>query len=157
MCKLYDFDFIELVEAIKAAYVFTVRAGLTAEARGVPAQFNGQVILLDHHVAVDVGQRNFGGGNHVQVVVLHVVHLALFIRQLAGSKTAVRVDHVGRDEFLVSLNVCLFEEEPNEPSLELGALSTVKREPCSGYFGSQFKIDEMALLGDVPVGLFVVL
>ena len=86
-----------------------------------------------------------------------MVHLALFVRQLAGTKPAVRVDHVGRDEFFVPCRVRLFEEEPDEPALELGTLAAIEGEARSGHLGAEFKVDELALFGDVPVGLFVVL
>ena len=86
-----------------------------------------------------------------------MVHLALLVRQLAGTKPAVRVDHVRRDEFFVPSGVRLFEEEPDEPALELGTLAAVEGEARSGHLGAELKVDELALFGDVPVGLFVVL
>ena len=64
---------------------------------------------------------------------------------------------MGRNEFFVPSSVRLFEEEPDEPALELGTLAAVKREARSGHLGAELKVDELALLGDVPVGLFVVL
>ena len=150
---LDDFHLVKLVEPVQAAHVLAVAAGLPTKARGVPANLLGQIRGLQHDVAVDVGQGNLRRGDHVQVVLLHVVHLAFLVRELPRAVAGVGVDHVGRDEFCVPCVVGFLQEKANEASLQLGALAFVERESGAGDFGSEVEVDQVVLFGQIPVGL----
>ena len=153
MSHLDDFHLVELVESVQAADFFSVAAGLPTKAGGVPADFLGQIRRLQHHVAVDVGQGDLRGGDHVQVVLLHVVHLAFLVRELSCAVAGVGVDHVGWDEFRVAGVVGFLQEKADEAPLQFGALALVEGEPGAGDLGPEVEVDEVVFLGEVPMGL----
>ncbi len=59
-------------------------ASLRTEAGGVGGKFNGQVVLFQGIIAEDVGNRDLGGLNHVEVPALDPKKIFLKFWQLAG-------------------------------------------------------------------------
>ena len=74
---------VELMEAVEPADIFSIRAGLTAEARGVCRHLNREVVVAENHVTIDVGHRNLGGRYEIVIVDCRVVHLPFLVRKLA--------------------------------------------------------------------------
>ena len=153
MSKLHNFNFVELVQAIQASHIFTITACFTSKARSVPAKFDGQLAFFYQGISVDVGQGHFSRRNHVQFVVLHVVHLAFFVGQLSRAKATVRIDHQRWNVFCVAGFVCFLQEKLNEPSLEFSSLPFVERKARSSNLGAQFKVNEIHLFRKFPVRL----
>ena len=89
----HKFHFVELVEAVEPAHVFAPAARLAAETRSVGASVHRQFRLVESFVAVEVGDGNFGGGNHIVIVSGVVVHLPLFVGELSGGCGACRIHH----------------------------------------------------------------
>src|SRR6516164_9379208 len=66
-CEFHQLDLVELVLPENAADVFSVRARLAAEAWSVCRELHRQPLAVDDVIAVNVGDRNFGGWNQVVV------------------------------------------------------------------------------------------
>ena len=79
----HNFNLRELMQTVQSTHVLAVAAGLAAEALCVCAVLDRQLCLVKNHVAVDIGDRNLGGGDEVEVVHLAVIHLSLLVRQLS--------------------------------------------------------------------------
>jgi tetratricopeptide (TPR) repeat protein len=52
--NLHNFHFVELVQAIKSAYIFAVRTGFATEASAVSAVLLWKAVARKNHIAVDV-------------------------------------------------------------------------------------------------------
>ena len=155
MRHLNDFHLVELVQAVEAADVLSVAARFTTEARGVPTEFLRQVARTQNDVAEDVGQRHLRRRNHVEVVLLHVVHLAFFVWQLPGAVSRVGIHHVRWDVFCVSGFVGALQKEADESALEFGPLAFVEGEAGARDLGAKVEVDQVKLFRDVPMRLGV--
>src|SRR5207249_12305823 len=60
--EFYQFDLVELMEAIQAANVFAIRSGFTPKAGRVSAILDGKTLLREYLIPVNVRYRNFGRG-----------------------------------------------------------------------------------------------
>ena len=147
----HDFDLVELVQAVQAADVLAVGAGLAAEARRVGRQALRDLVLRQNDVAEDVGHGHLGRRDHVEIVDLGVVHLALLVGELAGAEAGVAVDHHRRFDLLVAGRGILIEEEVDQGALQLGSLALVDREAGAGDLDAQVEVDDVVLLGELPV------
>ena len=147
----YNLDFVELVQAVEAAHVFAVGTGFTTEAGGVGAVLQREVALLENHVTVDVGDGHLGGGDEVEVIDLAVVHLSLFVRQLAGAVGGILVHHIGRLDFHETGGCGLVEEEVDEGALQTGAFAFIDGEAGAGDLGAELEVDDVVFLHEFPV------
>ena len=76
----YDLDLRELVQTVQSAHVLTVATSLSAETLGVGAVLDGQLLLVENHVAIDIRHRHLSRWNQIEVIHLAVVHLSFLIR-----------------------------------------------------------------------------
>ena len=113
----YNFDLRELVQTVQAAHVLTIRTSLTTETLGVGTVFDGQVLLVENHVAIDICDRHLGRRNQVEVVYFAVIHLAFLVRQLTGTVTRSGVHHSWRHNLRIAGLVGFSEEEVDECTL----------------------------------------
>ena len=150
----YDLYFGELVQAVQSAHVLAVRTCFAAEALGVGAVLDRQLRLVENNVAIEVGYRHFGGRNQIEVVHFAVVHLSLFIRQLACSVTRSGVDHGRRHDLGVTGFVGFRKEEIDEGTLEACTLTDIHRETGTGDLDAEVKIDKVVFLGKFPMREF---
>ena len=141
----------ELMQPVEAAHVLAVGAGLAAEALGVGAALDGQLVLGEYLVAEQVGHRHLGGGDEVEIVHLAVVHLALLVWQLARAVAGSLIDHRRRLYLLVAGLDSLVEEEVDQRPLQASALAGVDGEARAGDLDTEVEIDEVVFLGELPV------
>ena len=123
-----DFHLVELVQAIESAHVLAIGTGFTTEAGGVATELDGQLIGLQQVAAEEVGQGNLRRRDQVEIVLRAVVHLAFLVGQLTGAAPGIGIDHMGRNELLVSGGVRAVEEELDERRAEAWL-------PCPGRLG----------------------
>ena len=97
-----DFHFVELVQTVEAAYVFTVGTGFATEAGRVCTVLLRKILFFENHVTVDVGHRNFGSRNQVEVVEVAVVHLSFLVRKLSCTVAGCLVYNVRRLSFQIA-------------------------------------------------------
>src|SRR5438445_13629808 len=64
---LYQFDFVELVDANHAARPHSRGSGFAAKTRSVRAVMNRQFALREDFLAMNIGDWRFGGWNQVQL------------------------------------------------------------------------------------------
>ena len=147
----HDLDLVELVQAVQAADILAVRTGLAAEARRVGRQALRNLVGGEDHVTEDVGHGDLGGRDHIEVVQVGVVHLALLIGELARAETGSGVDHHRGLDLLVAGRGVAVEEEVDQRPLELGALALVDRETGTRDLDAQVEVDDVVLLGELPV------
>ena len=84
--ELDQFDLVELVLADQAANVGAVGSRLAAKARRVGGIANRQLPAVENLLAVQVGQRHFGGGNEIEIpVAADLEEILLELRQVAGA------------------------------------------------------------------------
>ncbi len=142
----------ELMQTVQTAHVLAVGTGLAAETLGVGAVLDGQVLLVEYHVAVYVGHGHLGGGNEVEVVHLAVVHLTFLVGQLAGTVAGSGVHHGGGHQFGIAGFPCLIEEEIDKSALQTGALADVYRKTGTGDFHTEVEVYQIVFFGKLPVG-----
>ena len=145
----------ELVQTVQPTHIFAIRACLATETLGISAVLDGQVLLVDDDVPVEVGDGHLGSRYKVEVVHLAVVHLSLFVGELPSAITGSLIDHSGWHDFGVSGFVRLSEEEIDECALEACTCADIDGEPCAGDFDSEVEIDQVVFLCKLPVGQFL--
>ena len=95
--ELHQLHLVELVLADQAADVGAVRAGLAAEARRVGGVLDRQQAAVEDLVAIQIGDRHFGGRDQVEVpVAVDLEEVRLELRQLAGAEQGGAVDQERR-------------------------------------------------------------
>ena len=107
----HNLHFVELMQAVQSAHIFAIRPSLSAEACRIGTTHHGEVFLVENNIAEDVGNRHFGRGDEVKVVLFGVIHLSLFIGKLPRSITRRLVNHQWRLHFEVSAFARFFKKE----------------------------------------------
>ena len=80
-----------------------------------------------------------------------MVHLALLVRELAGTETGSGIHHHRRLNLQIAGLGVAVEEEIDEGSLKSRALALVNRESCAGDLHTEVEVDDVQLLGKLPV------
>ena len=102
----------------------------------------GRSVGVEDLVAVEVGDRDLGGRDQVQVVARDDVHLVFLVRDLAGAARGCRVDHRRRPDLgeavLARVDV---EEAVDQRALEAQRRAPVDREPGARDLGAALEVD----------------
>ena len=61
------------MQAVQAAHVLAIRASLTTEALCISAVLDGQILLVENHVAIDIRDGYLSRRNQIEVVYLAFV------------------------------------------------------------------------------------
>ena len=147
----YDLDLRELVQTVQATHILAIGTGFATEALGVGAVLDGEVLLVDDDVTIDVGDRHFGGWNKIEIVDLAVVHLSFLIGQLTCAVARLLVDDCRRHDLLVAGIGGFGEEEIDKGTLETSTQATIDRETCTRDLYTEVEVDEVEVLGELPV------
>ena len=147
----HDLHLVELVQTVQAAHVLAVGAGFAAETGGVGGHLDGEILLVEDHVAEDVRHRHLGRRDEVEIVHRGVVHLSLLVGQLSRAESRRLVDHHGRFNLLVARAGVVVEEVVDQRTLQAGSLALVNGKSRSGEFYAQVEIDDVVFLGQLPV------
>ncbi len=150
---LHEFDLIELVQAVETTHVGAPAAGFATEARRVTAALHGQGRLVEDLVAEEIRHRHLRRRDHVEIIRLRVVHLALLVRQLTGRGRAGGIHHQGGVDFRVAVATGLLEEVLDERAHEAGHVADVEREAGTGHLHAALEVDGLIEPSDIPVGL----
>ena len=140
------------MQAVEAAHVLAVAAGLAAPAGGVGAVLLRKLLLGDDHVAVDVGDGHLGRGDEVEVVEVDVIHLPLLVRELARAVAGGGVDHEWGFHLSIAGFPGLVEEELDEGALQACSLADIEGEAGACHLHSELEVDEVVFPDEVPVG-----
>ena len=97
--ELVKLHLIELVAALDAARVFAGGHLFPAETGGIGDVVYGQSARRQDFIAVQVGQRYFGGGDEPVVFLGIMVEVIGELGQVAGADHALLLDHVRRIYF----------------------------------------------------------
>ena len=130
----HNLHLAEFVQAVQAADVLAIAAGLAAEAFAVTHALDGQLLGVDHLAAENIGDGNLCGGYHIEAVQRYGIHLALLVGQLAGAEARGFVDHQRRLYLHKARVGGLVEEEVDEGTLQTGTLAFVEGEAGAGHF-----------------------
>ena len=139
------------MQTIQTAYILTIRTCLATEALGVCTVLDGEFLLVNNNITVDVGHWHLGGRNQIEVVQTAMVHLSLLVGQLTSTITAGSIHHRGRHDLLVTGRACLVQEEVDKSTLQTGTKATVNRETCTGNLHTQVKVYQVVFLAQFPV------
>ena len=140
------------MQTVQSAHILTVRTGLATEALCVGAVLDGQLLLVEDDVTVDVGDGHLSGRNEVEVIYLAVVHLTLLVGQLSCAVAAGGVHYRGRHNLGVAAGTCFVEEEVDQRSLQTGTLADIHGETGTGDLDAQVEVYQIVFLGQFPVG-----
>ena len=113
----YNLDLRELMKTVQTAYILAVRTRLATETLRVCAVLNRQLSLVQNDVAIEVGHRHLSRRNQIEIIHLTVVHLTLFIRQLARSVTRSGVHYRRRHNLRISGFIGFRKEEIDQSTL----------------------------------------
>ena len=145
-------DLVELVDPENPARVAARGAGLAAEGRRVGGIADRQPIRLDDLVAVQVGDRDLGGRDQVEVVAGDDVHLVLLVGNLPRAGGAGRIDDGGRPDLGHAVLAAVDVQEPvDEDALQCRSVADVDREAGAAHLGTAHQVDQAELLGELPV------
>ncbi len=131
------------------AHVLAVGAGLAAEALGVGAVFDGQLVFAQDDVAIDIGHGHLGRRDEVEVVLVAVVHLAFLVGKLACTIAGSGIDHRGGHHLKVAGGTGFVEEEIDERALQTGTPADIYGEAGAGDFHAEVQVEEVVLLGQL--------
>ncbi len=119
-------------------HVLTIRARLAAKARSVGGQRNREPGRIQDFIAIEIRHRNFGGGNQPEIFVAmrHAEKIGGKLRQLSRAIHGIGVNHVGRENFRVSVLAGVqIEHEVGESTLQARAQIPVHCKARPGEFG----------------------
>ena len=151
--ELHQLHLIELVLADEAPDVLTVGAGLGAEAGRVSGIFEGQVVLLQDFVPVDVGHRHLRGGHQKIIPILQLEEVFLELGKLAGALHGGPVGHERRQNLQIPVFAGVeVQHKVDQGPLQQGACPFKQGEAGPGDLGGPLKVQDAQGLADVPVG-----
>ena len=73
------------MQTVQSAHILSVATCLSAEALCISAVLDGQILLVENHITVDIRYGHLCSGNQVEVIYLAVIHLSFLVRQLTCS------------------------------------------------------------------------
>ena len=139
------------MQTVQTAHILAIRTSLATEALGVCTVLDGQFLLVNDNIAVDVGHGHLGGRNQIEVVQTAMVHLSLLVGQLTSTITAGSIHHRGRHDLLVTGRASLVEEEVDKSTLQTRTKTTIHGETGTGNLHAKVKVNQVVLLAQVPV------
>jgi len=152
--ELHELHLVELVLADESPRVLPVGSRLAAKARRVGHVVDGQVLLAQDLVAVDVRDGDLGRGDHVVVHPFDLEEVLGELRELPRAGHALLVDHEGREDLQVGvLEGVQVEHVVDEGPFELGAPAAIQGEARPRDLCPAGKVQDLQILADVPVGL----
>ena len=147
----YDLNLRELVQTVQATHILAIGTSFATEALGVGAVLDGEVLLVDDDITIDVGDGHFGGWDEIEIVNLAVVHLSLLVGQLACAVARILVDNCRRHDLLIAGIGSFGEEEVDEGTLQTSAETTIDGESCTSNLDTEVEVDKVKVLGEFPV------
>ncbi|CAG7651095.1 hypothetical protein SBRY_50523 [Actinacidiphila bryophytorum] len=144
-------DLVELVHPEDAAGVLAVRAGLAPVAgreAGIAQRQPGRVDDLVHVVG---GQRDLGGADQVQVVLVEVVDVVLDLAQVAGAGHGRGLDQVRREHRGEARRGGLGDGRVDQGQFQQGADAGEVVEARAGHLGAALGVDGAEQLAQLQV------
>src|SRR5262249_35909647 len=136
-----------------AADVFSVRAGLAAEAWSVGGELYRQPVTVYDVIAGDVRNRNFGGWNKVIVGIAQFKEIFLEFWKLACAEKAFGISHEGRHDLLIAVFLCVdIQHEIDQRTFHACSGSCEQRKPGTGNLGGTLQVHDSQRRAQIPVG-----
>ena len=139
------------MQTVQSTHVLAITSCFTTEALGVGAVLDGQVLLVENHVTIDVCHRHLSRRNEVEIIHLTMIHLTFLVGKLTCAITRSGIHNGWRHDFLVAGLLCLVEEEVNQSTLQSCTLASIDRETCSRNLDTKVEVDEIVLLSQFPM------
>ncbi len=140
------------MQTVEAAHILAVAACLTAPACRESAVLYRELVGGEYHVAVEVGHRHFSRRDKVEIIFVDVVHLALLVGELSRTVARSLVYYKRWLHLEISGLACLVEEELYEGTLQTRSLAEIYGETGAGNLHAEVEVDDVVLLGQIPVG-----
>src|SRR5574344_142780 len=83
----YYLNLVKLMQTVQSAYILSVRTGFTTETCGISTTLDRQIFFVENLITEDICYRYLCCRNKEKVVNLEMIHLSLFVRQLACTVT----------------------------------------------------------------------
>ena len=147
----YYFHLIELMQTVESAYMGAIASGLPAETWGVSGISDREFCFFQNDVPEKIRHRDFCRGNQVEVVLLYMIHLPFFIRELAGSITRGFIDQMGYLNFLIPRFRIAIQKIRDQSALQAGAFAVLYGKAGPGYFDPEFKVDQIVFSRQFPM------
>src|ERR1035438_6347023 len=154
--ELHQLDLLELVLADDAAHVLAIRTGFAAEARRISSQRDGQPRAVERFVAIEIGYRNLGSRNQVEVLFVerNFEQIGFELGELAGAVHRLGIDHKRRQDFGVAMLASVqVEHEIDQRAFELGAQDPIHGETGARDLGSTFEVEDAEFFAEFPMWL----
>ena len=113
--------------------------------------FERQVTFVKDFVAVQVGERDLGGGQHVESGVGVLINRVGKLGQLRRAFQHLRRHHQGNVNLLVAVPVRLVEEEVDEGLLQAGAGAFQYVAAAAGELDAAFQVEDAEGRRQFPV------
>ena len=114
----------------------------------------GQLLRLQRFVAIDVGDRHFGGGDQPEIGVLALEQILGELGKLAGAVEAGGVHQEGRQHFGIAVLARVdVEHEVDQRAFQLRAQAPVEGEARAGDLGGALEIEDAEFGAEIPVRL----
>ena len=142
------------MQAVQSAYIFSIATGLATEALSVGAILNRQLLFIENHIAIDIGDRHLSGRNKIEIVETAVIHLSLFVGQLTCAIARSLINNRRRHNFSISRLRSLIEEELDKSALQPCPLANIYRETGTCNLHTEVEINEIIFLCKLPMRHF---
>ena len=149
--QLYQLYLIELVQAVQTSHILTVASRLPPEAGCIGGHPDGQLLRFHDLITVNIGHRHLCCRDHIEIIGLHMVHLPLFVRELAGTIGGSGIDHMRRVILRIAACNIKIQEKADQRPLQTRALVDINRETGTRDLGAQLEIYQVIFSGNIPV------
>ena len=140
---LHHLHLVELVLTDHAAGIAPGGTGLAAEARGMGDELQRQLLGVEDLPGDDVGQRNLGGRDQVEVgfaVAADLEQVLLELRQLAGALQRRSLDEIGVGLLVAMLGGMQVDHELRQGAMQAGDRAAHEGEARAGKLGGGLEI-----------------
>ena len=139
------------MQTVESAHILAVASCLATETCRISTVLHRKLISRDYDIAIEVGDRDLCGRDHVELIFIDKIHLPFLVGELAGAVTGSFIDNIRGLYFKITGIGSPVEEELDESALEFRTLADVHRETRSGDLYTEIKVDEVVLPGKIPV------
>lgn len=135
-----------------AAHIPSIGAGFGTETGGIGHVTAGQILFIQHLVAVNIGEGNFSGGNQVEVKIFNFKQVIFELGQVAGTDKAFIVYQDGGKHFGIAVFKGMgIQHEVDEQPFQFGEGSFIQGETGAGDLGGTGEIEDIVNLAQFPV------
>ena len=141
--ELHQLHFLKLMLANNAAHIPPVRPRFTPETRRIRAKLDGQLVQIQHFIAIQIRHRYFCGGDQVVIGSLQLEQIRLKLGQLPRAIKAIFIRDERRQHFGISVVLRMhIQHEIDQRAFQFRAQAHVNGKPRAGDLRRAIEIED---------------